>query len=350
MSLNLTESNQMIFRENEIRPDHLMKGQAERCDADVKRLLHYKDHFVSVPCPACGSEKRNKVFQKKGLTYALCMDCETVYINPRPTKEILEMYYAASENYFYWNKYIFPASEKTRREKIFRPRARRIADICRSNGIQSGSLLEVGAGYGTFSEEMQRLGMFSRVIAVEPTPDLAETCRQKGLEVIEKPIEKISVKQGTMRAVVSFELIEHLFSPREFLLKCHEILSPGGLLIVTCPNVKGFDMVVLKDLSSSFGMEHLNYFHPSSLTGLLETCGFEALEVLTPGKLDAELVRNKILSNELDVSSQPFLKQLLIDGWTQVGDNFQKFLTDNLLSSHMWLVAMAKTPGRREKA
>lgn len=344
MSLNLSKPNDFVLRETEIRPDHLMKGQAERCDADIKRLLHYKDNFVHVACPACGSEKRNKVFEKRGLTYVLCMDCATVYINPRPTTAILEMYYAASENYFYWNKYIFPASEKARREKIFCPRARRIADICHGNGIQSGTLLEVGAGYGTFCEEIQRLEIFSRVIAVEPTPDLAATCRQKGLEVIENPIEKIPVEKNTMRVVVSFELIEHLFSPREFLLKCHEILMPGGLLIVTCPNIKGFDMVVLKDLSSSFGAEHLNYFNPSSLTALVETCGFEALEVLTPGELDAELVRKKILSGELDISPQPFLEQVLIDGWEQVGGNFQRFLAENLLSSHMWLVARAKAP------
>jgi 2-polyprenyl-3-methyl-5-hydroxy-6-metoxy-1,4-benzoquinol methylase len=269
----------------------------------------------------------------------VCTACETMYVNPRPSPPILEMYYATSENYQYWNKYIFPASEEARREKIFRPRAERVADICGHYGVSQGTLLEVGAGFGTFCEEVKSLGMFRRVIAVEPTPDLAETCRQRGLEVIEQPIEHVDLNQQTIDVITSFEVIEHLFSPQDFLLACADVLAPGGLLVITCPNVKGFDIVTLQALSNAVDVEHLNYFHPQSLAHLVNRCGFETLEVLTPGKLDAELVRKKILADEFDVSHQPFLEQILIDDWERVGDNFQQFLADNLLSSHMWLVA-----------
>ena len=51
------------------------------------------------------------------------------------------------------------------------------------------ALYDVGAGYGTFCEEVSRLG-FDRVIALEPEPHLAQTCRDKGLEVIEAPVEQ----------------------------------------------------------------------------------------------------------------------------------------------------------------
>ena len=335
----LNKSADTVLRETEIRPDHLMQGQAEALAADIHWLLQHKDDFVHVPCPACGSENASKAFEKYSLTYVVCSDCGTMYINPRPTLAILETYYTRSKSYWYWNKYIFPASEKARREKIFRPRAERIAHICQRHGIKNGVLMEVGAGFGTFCEEVQRLGLFRRVIAVEPTPDLAETCRRKGLEVIEERIEKVHIERGTIDVVASFEVIEHLFSPRGFLLSCADVLSPGGLLIITCPNVRGFDVVVLQALSSTVGVEHLNYFHPASLSHLVEECGLETLEVLTPGKLDAELVRKKILAGELDVSSRPFLRQVLVDEWERVGNSFQQFLADNLLSSHMWLVA-----------
>jgi 2-polyprenyl-3-methyl-5-hydroxy-6-metoxy-1,4-benzoquinol methylase/ribosomal protein S27E len=327
------------MKESEIRPDHLMQGQLEAFAADLHRLLQHKGSFVHVPCPACGGEDAHKAFEKYELTYVVCSGCGTMYVNPRPTPALLETYYATSENYQYWNKYIFPASQEARCERIFRPRAERIADICRRNNIENGTLLEVGAGFGTFCEEMQRLGIFRRVVAVEPTPDLAETCRRKGLEVVEKPIEQVRFERDTFDVVASFEVIEHLFSPRDFLLSCADVLSPGGLLVITCPNVRGFDIVVLQALSGSVDTEHLNYFHPISLSHLVTQCGFETVEVLTPGKLDAELVRKKILTGELDVSSQPFLKQVLIDEWERVGDSLQRFLADNMLSSHMWLVA-----------
>lgn len=316
-----------------------MREQAERFAADVRRLLERRDSFLDVPCPACGSARTDTAFEKYGLTYVSCTRCETMYVNPRPTPKVLAEYYTTSENYAYWSRYIFPASEKARRENIFRPRAERVREICGRYNLQTDVLLEVGAGFGTFCEEMRRTGLFRHVIAVEPTPDLARTCRDKGLEVIEKPIEQVRLDVGTVDVVASFEVIEHLFSPADFLSHCASLLTPGGLLVLTCPNVKGFDIAVLQSLSDAVDVEHLNYFHPASLSYLAETCGFEVLEVTTPGKLDAELVRKKALAGMFDIEAQPFLKQVLVDKWEQVGDAFQQFLSDHGLSSHMWLVA-----------
>ena len=63
------------------------------------------------------------------------------------------------------------------------------------------------------------------------------------------------------------------------------------------------------------------------------------LETITPGSLDAELVRKKTLAGELKLDNQPFLKQVLIDEWDSVGAAFQRFIAEQGLSSHMWIVA-----------
>src|SRR5439155_26773943 len=107
--------------------------------------------------------------------------------------------------------------------------------------------------------------------------------------------------------VAAFEVIEHLFSPHDFLTACRDRLAPGGLVVLTCPNVRGFDVSVLGPVSDTVDVEHLNYFHPDSLCRLLERCGLTPLEALTPGELDAELVRKKALAGQFDLSGQPFL-------------------------------------------
>ena len=117
----------MALQENEIRPDALMAGQAERFANDIARLMVHRDQFVEVDCPACAAQSRSHACVKYDLTYVRCDACRTVYISPRPTPALLDIYYSQSENYAYWNKYIFPASEEARREKIFRPRAQRLA-------------------------------------------------------------------------------------------------------------------------------------------------------------------------------------------------------------------------------
>lgn len=334
------ESPSKILKEDEIRPKLLIDNQKVCIEADIQWLLDYKDQYIHVTCPACGQDDSRQAFIKRGQDYVICNNCATMYINPRPPRDILEKFYTTSKNYNYWNKYIFPASEAARREKIFKPRVDRVLSICNEFDIPKNLLLEVGAGFGTFCEEMQKLGVFKRVIGVEPTRDLAETCRQRGLEVIEDFVENVRLDSGELADVlVSFEVIEHLLSPKDFVEKCHEMLAERGIFIVTCPNVHGFDMLVLQEQSNTIDHEHLNYFHPESLSHLVENCGFKVLEVQTPGQLDVELVRKKALEKEIDLSNQLFLKYVLLDKWEQIGSSFQQYLQENKLSSHMWVVA-----------
>jgi 2-polyprenyl-3-methyl-5-hydroxy-6-metoxy-1,4-benzoquinol methylase len=334
------KSKMKTFKETDIRPQDLMKGQQIAMLADVGRLLERRKDFVDVDCPACGSSEKKKVFEKYGMEYVQCNVCETIYITPRPTAEVLEWFYKDSVNYAYWNKYIFPASDERRRERIFVPRVDAILKFCEKYQIEMHSLLEVGAAFGTFCVEMKSRNCFKQIVGVEPTPNLAQTCREKGVEVIEKTIEEISFPEAEkFNVVVNFEVIEHLFSPKDFLLQCKKLLKPNGLFVVTCPNGKGFDVVVLGEKSVAVDHEHLNYFNPKSLTRLLESCGFEILEVETPGKLDAELVRNKVISGEFDLVGQPFLKQILLENWENLHEPFQKFISENGLSSNMWIVA-----------
>lgn len=334
----------MMLKESEIRPDEIMKGQAERLANDVRRLMRHKADFVEVGCPACDSRRFVRAYEKYEIQFVSCSDCETVYANPRPSPEQMIDYYSHSENYAYWNQYIFPASENARRQKIFQPRVKRILELCQRFGIPMDTLLEVGAGFGTFCEELRKTGAFRRVIGVEPTPELARTCRERGIEVIEARIED-AVIEGAVDVVVSFEVIEHLFSARDFLKKCFALVRPGGVLMLTCPNVKGFDVVTLREKSSAVDHEHVNLFHPESLATLLTACGFVVIEKQTPGQLDAELVRKRVVSGEFSLEHEPFLQRVLIDEWERLGEKFQTFLSENLLSSNMLLVAQKPAQG-----
>lgn len=327
------------FEENDIRPLAMQEKAQRLFEKDIKRICNRKSEFVTVICPACGAEKFNNYFVKYDLSFVSCEKCETVYINPRPTPEILNDYYSHSELYEFFRTDIFPSTESVRREKIFKPRVERLIDICKQYGVNNDLLIEVGPGFGIFSELVLKKGFFKKVVAVERTPDMAQSCRDKGLEVIEKAIEDVDLGEEKAQVVASFEVIEHLYEPKKFIEKCSLVLEKNGLLILTCPNSQGFDMQVLKELSHTYDAEHLNYFNPDSLSNLLEQCGFDVLEVLTPGALDAELVREKLLSGERKLDDADFLKKILIDKWEEAGTAFQNFLQQARMSSHMWIVA-----------
>lgn len=326
--------------EFEIRPDQYKKTIDCYSLEDKKRLLERKDDFVHVCCPACCKTDSKFAFMKMEIRYLECNICKTVYASPRPTSEILKDYYQNSQNYRFWNKHIFPASENARLEKIVKPRVDLLLEYCERYNTRRDTLIDVGAGFGTFCKEVRDRSVFKRVIGVEPNPELAHRCREKKIEVIEKSFEEIEPEEIQGDVIVSFEAIEHMYSPRDFIHSCVNLLTESGLLILSCPNMLGFDTMVLQSVSRSVGGEHINMFNPDSIRMLLDDCGLKVLRLKTPGKLDAELVRKSALAGEFDINNQAFLKYILIDRWEETGRNFQKFLADNLLSSHMIAIAM----------
>lgn len=329
------------MKENDIRPEELLKKVLELHEEDIKDLMKQHDHFVEVNCPCCGEREHNFEYEKEGFIFDKCDKCNTIYINPRPTVDMLADFYARSRSMNYWNDVMFPKSEIYRKEKLFKSRASKVIEICKKYGNDFGTIVDVGAGYGTFCEVLKETNTFKKVIAVEPSTGLAKTCEEKGIETINTPIEKVSLINVSV--VTNFEVIEHLFDPEEFVRACADVLPKDGILVITTPNIEGFELKMLKKLSPNIGgPDHLNYFTPYSISYLLEKCGFEVLEVTTPGKLDVELVRKEIINGNIDVSEDRFLKTVLVDHWEEVGLDFQKFLEDNKLSSHMWAVAKKK--------
>ncbi len=326
--------------ENDIRPDDLMYGASISMLTDLGRMLTRRSEFTDVDCPACTSGFSDLLHRKYGLEYHSCRECDTIYVNPRPTPELLAWFYRGSANYAYWCKHIFPVSEEARRKSIFVPRVDMVLHYCKTFGVDMGSLLEIGSGFGTFLDEMTSRQAFKAIHGIEPTPELARACCERGLAVWDARFEDIYCDPAIGHDVIaSFEVIEHVFSPYRFVTKCLSLLHPGGLLFLTCPNGQGFDFVTLGQQCGNMDHEHLNYFNPDSLAILLRNCGFEVLDVQTPGKLDAELVRKQVLSGEFSLAQQPFLHQVLIERWADCGAAFQKFLSDNLLSSSMMIVA-----------
>ncbi len=337
---NAVSAPPAAMQENDIRPEVLRRGQAEAYARDLVKLQRRLPEFVRVNCPACDADRATAAFQKYDFQFQRCGRCQTIYMSPRPTPEIMGAYYGNSENYQYWAERIFPASEAARREKIHRPMLEYIVAACVQHSVPRELLLEVGPGFGTFAALALHARAFRRIVAIERTPQMAQACRERGVEVIEQAVEDVSLAAtGLANVVVSFEVIEHLFEPRGYIERCAALLSSGGLLVLTCPNGMGFDIATLGPKSSAVDSEHVNLFNPGSLSALLERSGFEVLEATTPGRLDAEFVRASVLAGETDIAADPLLRRVLLEEWDSLGAPFQQFLAARSLSSHMRILA-----------
>lgn len=325
---------------SDIRPLDAMADQAAAMQYDIDWLAARKAEFVHVSCPACDGDEAVRLYEKYGLDHHKCGLCGTQYANPRPSAELLGEFYGQSKNYEYWAKFVFPASSEMRREKLFRPRAEAVAEAAdKYLGEGPLGLLEVGAAYGLFCDEVQRSKRFARVVGIEPTPDLAQICRDLNIEIIESPYEKVSL-DAPVDIVAHFEVIEHLFDPKAFLMWCRGQLRDNGLVVFTCPNVAGFETIVLGRESGAIDHEHINMFTLASMTALLDRCGFDVLEAKTPGVLDVEIVQNAVADGLIEAEELgPIVTQLIAP---ERATAFQRFLSDNNLSSNMMIVAQRR--------
>lgn len=323
------------MKEEDIRKRDVLNRYLELVRRDAEHFFQDRSRFQRIACPACRGEHHEKQFAKNGFEYVLCSDCDTLFVNPRPFYSDLMKIYADSPSTRYWVEDFFKPMAEARREKIFRPRAEYIVN--RFPDLASGHIGDIGAGFGIFLEELKKIWPSSRALAIEPSVDMAEICRGKGLPVIESMLEDI-VPEHRFDLLTAFELVEHLHDPEVFMRKTAVLLNPGGRFFMTTLNGLGFDIQLLWGASKSVTPpHHLNFFNPHSIRILLERSGFELLEISTPGQLDWDIIEGGYRQEGTDPGR--FFRTLSKYGTAEAKADLQVWIRNHNLSSHMRIIA-----------
>jgi len=331
------------LKEQDIRPDEMFQEYLRLAEEDVKN--NFRDvSYQFINCPACKSTNTTFAFQKTGLNYEYCEDCMTIFLNPRPNAEAFHRYCQKGSFVTFWAQKMYKQTESSRREKIIAPRAQMTLEKIRKFGNfeNIGIVADIGAGYGTFCQEMAKLVPAGvEVLAIEPATGFADICREKGLNVVPKYLETMTpadfLQQDEPRSVVftSFDVLEHLHDPLEFLTCCWKLLKPDDLMIMSMPSGTGLDVLELWERSKNLAPpHHINFFNPISIEILLSRSGFETCDIITPGKLDVN-----ILENNVEYITDRFILTFLKMADQKAKDDFQAFVQKHNLSSHMMVTA-----------
>ena len=321
------------MKESDIRPQKLFDELLRLNKLDVETYFNNVS-MKKINCPACGSKGKFS-FIKNNFSFDECEICKTLYVSPRPDKNHFDAYYKDSSSAKYWATTFYKETEKSRREMLWKPKAKIIKDKIEFFSLKTDMIIDIGGGYGTFIEEFLKISNIEHIV-IEPSEHLSKICHDKGLRVITKFLEEIC--EGDLpkikKTFVSFELFEHLHDPKIFLEILNDLMDSGDSFIFTTLSSMGVDIQTLWEDSKAVSPPmHLNFLNPRSVEILLKEIGFKVIEISTPGKLDID-----IMNNNIDKIKAKFWKNFLDYSSVQEKNDMQKFLSENKLSSHMMIV------------
>jgi 2-polyprenyl-3-methyl-5-hydroxy-6-metoxy-1,4-benzoquinol methylase len=221
-------------------------------------------------CPVCQADDRawRALPRYRHAHLHRCLRCGHVFADSYPSREQLEQHYGG-----------YPrrpcSSEITLRRydellDAFEPRRK------------LGRLLDVGCGVGDFLLSARGRGW--EVDGVELEDRARALCAERGLRVGPAPLSPEQFAPGSFDVVTSFEVLEHMVSPRPEIHTIARLIRRGGLLYLTTPNFGALSRRLLGPRYRIIAYpEHLGYFRTATLDRLLRDAGLERVELRTTG-------------------------------------------------------------------
>jgi SAM-dependent methyltransferase len=200
-----------------------------------------------------------------------CDTCGLVFNWPRLNERQISEQYAADYYVFTeppWQRWTRATQEYI--EHLLpierRVEGRRLLEI----GSASGELLAIAAARGW------------EVTGVEISDDAAQRAREAyAVDVRVGTIERRSEELDVYDVVIACDVIEHVSSPRGFLKALGQVVTPGGRVIIETPNWDSPWRRWGRSAWLGFNRFHIYLFNESSLSRLLEDCGFKDIRVAT---------------------------------------------------------------------
>jgi predicted SAM-dependent methyltransferase len=173
---------------------------------------------------------------------------------------------------------------------------------------------------------------------IEPNRFVAEQARARGHEVFCLTLDTFSANDDRWHIITAYEVLEHQSCPEEFLLRCHDLLEPGGILAVVVPNdCSPLQYAAIKKLGISpwwyAPPQHLFYWTPKTLQLQMRRCGFTILDMRGTYPIDQALLNgqnyigNDVLGREVHTQRMQWELDMVHQGqWSQVEDEYRSNL------------------------
>jgi SAM-dependent methyltransferase len=218
-------------------------------------------------CPVTG-EKARFYCRKTPVDYYITEQSELIFAKDPPPVDAMATY--ANEEYAagLYRDYAEAADLK---HATFELRLQLMRDL----GISRGRLLDVGCACGFFLETALAHGFDA--IGIEFSSEAIALAR-KDLRprIIQGDVNTLALHDGRdFDVIVAFDIIEHTQDPRKFLKDLHNLLRPGGWLVLSTPDTGHFLRYIMASRWPMLQpLQHTFLFSKRAMRSVLDASGY----------------------------------------------------------------------------
>jgi SAM-dependent methyltransferase len=151
--------------------------------------------------------------------------------------------------------------------------AQRFLSLVHDLGIAPGRAYEVGCASGAMLHQFRKQGW--QVQGCDPSPSAVSQARAIFDIAADLGDEEEAVThQKNLDLILVCHVLEHLYDPPAALARFHAALAPNGYLALEVPCAVAPELLP----PGWFTFEHLHYYQPHILEGLLRRAGFEPVQ------------------------------------------------------------------------
>lgn len=327
----------------DFRPEKLIKQYLKSLDSSLLEFCNQasgnideKYIEITTRCPACTSPNFSTHIQKGPLSYAFCEECKSIFQSPALRKKIIENWYNDSRSSDLGEQIRFETYD-SRKSKKFIPIYQRYKEhLC------EGPLLDIGCSWGYFMELITEKSAI-KVDGIELNKSTAQWVRDnKGYNVWDTDIRDMQGIDNKYKVISCWGTLTHIYDPLSFLKSCYKALKPGGTLLLSTPNYRGFEFT-LGEYHDLIQMTIYTIFSLNGIKTALNRAGFNHISANSLGTKDVDVVLSVIKRKPSALNNIPaFLQDILTQDSPEAHEQRKQlgeFLSNNGLSGLMEVVA-----------
>jgi 2-polyprenyl-6-hydroxyphenyl methylase/3-demethylubiquinone-9 3-methyltransferase len=151
----------------------------------------------------------------------------------------------------------------------------------------NATVIDLGCGNGSFLANFRGRGW--KLVGIDFSESGIQLAQTRfpdiRFEVADATEDLSSLGYGSFDAVISTEVIEHIFLPRKYATNCFRLLRPGGMVVMSTPYhgyLKNVGLALLGKFDErwdplwDFG--HIKFWSVKTLSHLLFEAGFDQVE------------------------------------------------------------------------